>query len=83
MLNVLDRYFTDQLYLNETHVLHVTIDIDPHISAAVYRDDPYYLTIFSVDGKPILKEVFVCGIHNYLRDLRCPNLHAFLTEYAK
>ena len=84
MLNVLDRFFTDKLDLMECHYTAEVLNIAPQIKVHVFHDDPFYLSIFHVNGKPVLKEVMVYDVWSYLRlAKRDKNLHAFLLEYAK
>ena len=84
MLNVLDRFFTNDLTLAESHYLTWSAKINPRIHVSVYQDDPYYLTIFKVDDKPVLKEVMVSGnLDDYVQTTTTnANLHSFLIEYA-
>ena len=83
MLYALDRYFTDDLFLTAAHPFFKSITINQRIQVHVYRDEPFYLSIFEVDGQRVIKEVLVSDIWSYVREtVNHANLHNFLIEYA-
>lgn len=78
------RIIGDDLEIIPDRHAHVlTAYMTERITLKVYKDDPMYLSIISVDQTPILKETLIQNVQKYVfsaqRDL---NFHDFLIEFA-
>jgi len=79
---LLNRFFSYDLELDVSHKLVCLCYPVGRICAAVYQDGPCYLSILSVDDKPILKESMIENLKKYVsEDLTYAPFLEFLFAY--
>jgi hypothetical protein len=81
---LLERFFSDDLALHESHAEFASFSIGPRIEVRMFHDFPLYLAVFYVDGDPTIKEHMIDGpIAEYIEKAQTQNfLPEFLYEYA-
>jgi hypothetical protein len=81
---LLDRYFSDDVVLHDSHAHFASFAVGPRIEVRMYHDFPMYLALFYVDGSPVLQEILIDGpIAGYIERTQSQNfLQEFLLDYA-
>lgn len=85
MVCLLDRYFSDNLVLDsQAHQHVVTFKINNRVEVRVYTDPPMHLSLFYVDGIPVLKEIIIEGLlKKYIEDTQNQkHLPDFILDYS-
>jgi len=79
-----ERFLRCDLSLHKTHTLVNELIVNDRISVSLYRDDPLFMAIISVDGKPQIKEEMVAGCSHYIEQLAVDtDFMDFLYDYSK
>jgi hypothetical protein len=77
-----NRFLSEDLG-HQHHTLHYTLHISPRIGVSIYKDDSMYRSVFVVDGTPILAEILIDNLPEYLlRTESDRNFYSFLLSYA-
>ena len=79
-----DRFLKCDLHLSKSHTLVNESVVNDRVSVTLYKDDPLFLSIISVDGRPRIKEEMVVGCAKYAEQLAMDEeFIAFLYDYSK